>query len=238
MLASPEAAEVLIPESRLDGAIAELADRYPARDDFLSDLARNGLDEGTLRNALRRELIFDACLQRVGSRRPPISELDERLFHSLHLERFTEPERRTVRQILITVNEDYAENRRDQALERITALGEKLAARANRFASSARKHSECPSAMEDGRIGTLARGQLYPELDALLFSLREGEVGGPVESELGFHLLWCEKVHPARTLPFAKARQRIRQVLEERGARNCQKHWIGELRAAACGRPQ
>ncbi len=233
VLASPEAADVVIPPTRLDAAIAELTARYRDRAEFRADLLRNGLDEPVLRNALRRELVFDACLQRVGAKRPRISGLDERLFFDLHRERFTEPERRTVRQILITVNDEFEENRREAAVARIGELSEKLVHRPNRFPRLARKHSECPSAMEDGRLGTLGRGQLYAELDVVLFALREGEVGDPVETELGFHLLWCEKIHPGRTQPFFKVRGRIRQLLEERAARNCQKAWIAELRLAA-----
>lgn len=231
VLGSPEAADVIIPPTRLDAAITELTSRYRDRAEFLADLHRNGLDESVLRNALHRELVFDTCLQRVGAKRPQISELDERLFFDLHRERFTEPERRTVRQILVTVNDEFEENRREAALARIGNLAEKLAERPNRFPNLARKHSECPSAMEDGRLGTLGRGRLYPELDAMLFTLYEGEVSGPVETELGFHLLWCEKIHPGSTQPFSKVRGRIRQLLEKRAARNCQKAWIAELRA-------
>jgi peptidyl-prolyl cis-trans isomerase C len=233
VLASPEAADVVVTAERLDAAMAELAGRYPERAEFLADLDRNGLDEPVLRMALRRELTFDTCLQRVGARRPRITDLDERLFFDLHRQRFSEPERRSVRQILITVNDDYPENRRDAARDRISELAAKLAERPSRFPSLARKHSECPSALEGGRLGTLQQGQLYPELDALLFRLGEGEVGGPLESELGFHLLWCEKIYPGRSQPFNQVRPRIRQVLEDRAARHCQKNWITQLRQAA-----
>lgn len=230
VLGSPEAARVGIPPGRIADALSELRGRYPDRDAFLADLAGNGLDEEVLGQALGRELIFDAVLQTVSSHRPTVTEIDERLFFELHKERFTQPERRKVRHILITVNDAYEENRRDVARGRIERLADKLDGRANRFASLARKHSECPTAMEDGRLGTLPRGRLYAELDAVLFSLAEGAISGPVESDMGFHLLWCEKIHRRVTLPFSKARPRIRQLLEARAARNCQKAWISALR--------
>jgi peptidyl-prolyl cis-trans isomerase C len=135
-----------------------------------------------------------------------------------------------VRQILITVNEDFAENRAAEALARIERLAERLAGRVQRFGALARRHSECPSAVEDGRLGTVARGQLYPELDAALFALAEAEVSAVVGSELGFHLLWCEKIHPGISLPFNKVRDQVRELVEGRQRRNCQKAWIAELR--------
>jgi len=235
VLASPEAADLVIPDARLDEAVAEVRSRYPDSDSFLAELAENGLDEDALRLALHRELIFDAVMQRVAARRPAVSDVDERLFFELHKDRFTQPESRTVRHILITVNDQFTENGRDAAWDRIEQLADRLRGCENRFPSLARKHSECPSAMEDGRLGTVPRGRLFPELDAALFSISAGEVSCPVETELGFHLVWCEQVHRTRALPFSKVRPRIRQALEERASRNCQKAWITELRCAASG---
>ncbi len=232
VLGSPEAADMVIPNGRLAEAMSELRGRYPDQAAFLADLAGNGLDEETLRRALHRELIFDAAMQRAVAIRPAVSDIDERLFFELHKDSFTLPERRTARHILITISDRFAENRRDVARARIEKLTQKLAGRPNRFPSLAREHSECPSAMEDGRLGTVPRGRLYAELDAVLFGLAEGAVSGPVESEMGFHLLWCENIHYGRTLPFSKVRPRIQQILKKRAERNCQKAWIAELRRA------
>jgi peptidyl-prolyl cis-trans isomerase C len=237
VLSSPEAARVLIPPERIEEALSELRSRYPDRDAFIEDLAENGLDEQILGQALERELIFDAVMQTVSSNRPIATEIDERLFFELHKERFVRPERRTARHILITVNEQFEENCRDAARSRIERLLDKLDGRPNRFPSLARKHSECPSAMEDGRLGTLPRGRLYPELDAVLFSLPEGGISGPVESDMGFHLLWCEKINRGAALPFSKVRTQIRQLLEERAGRNCQKAWISALRRSGSSGP-
>jgi peptidyl-prolyl cis-trans isomerase C len=241
VLDTPEARGVAIPPDSVEAAVAAVRGRYPDQESFDSDLAGNGLDRETLERALHRELIFDAVMQRVGARRADPTELEERLFYELNQDRFTSPERRAARHILVTVNEDFPENRRDAARARIERVAERLresrggprGGQTQRFGALARKHSECPTAMEEGRLGEAVRGQLYPELDELLFRLREGEIGGPVESEMGFHLVYCERIRPSRTLPFSKAQGQIRALLEERRARNCQKAWIAELRARA-----
>jgi peptidyl-prolyl cis-trans isomerase C len=237
VLASPEAHQVLIRSRQLEGAVAALRARYPDSDAFLKDLGRNGLDLETLGLALRRELTFDAVMQRVAAQQVQVDDIDLRLYYELHRGRLTSPERRTARHILITLNDDFEENRRDPVLARMEALRERLGDRpavvARHFPDLARQHSECPTALEGGRLGAVRRGQLYPELDALLFRLGEGQVGGPVESELGVHLLWCERIHPERALPFAKVRDSIRQVLTERRRRDCQKAWLAELRQTA-----
>jgi peptidyl-prolyl cis-trans isomerase C len=74
------------------------------------------------------------------------------------------------------------------------------------------------------------RGQLYPQIDAVLFALEEGAISGIVESPIGFHLLLCERIQPARALPFQQVRERIRKALEQRRRRDTQRAWIAELR--------
>jgi peptidyl-prolyl cis-trans isomerase C len=241
VLDSAEARQVVIPAQQVDEAVAQLRGRYPDTAAFVSDLGRNGLDLETLAAALRRELIFDAVMQRVAARHARVDEVDVRLYYELHRERFTSPERRTARHILITVNDAFDENHRDAALARIERVAEQLRGRpgalGKRFAALARQHSECPTALEEGRLGEVRRGQLYPELDALLFRLDEGLVGGPVETELGFHILWCERIHRQKTLAFPRVRESIRQVLVERRRRDCQKAWLAKLRRTATAEP-
>lgn len=236
VLESAEAQVLIPPPERVDAAVDEIARRYPDEAALAEDLADNRLDAAALRRALQRELIFDAVMTRVGARSPALGESDLRLYYELNRDRFTRPEQRTGRQILITVNEDFPENRRDQALARLAEIAARLDGHVQRFGSLARRHSECPTALQDGRLGTVRRGQLYPELDAVLFRLPEGKVSGVVESPMGFHLLLCERIYPARALPFALARERIRELLTERARRNCQKAWIAQLRRAAGAR--
>ena len=229
VLDTPEARDVVIDGRRLDAAVAEVVSRYRDAQEFRADLAANGLDESALRGALRRELVFDAVLQRIGARRPTISELDTRLYYELNRERFRVPEQRTARQILVTINPDYPDNTRAAAQARIEKIRGTLAHRPGRFAEQARRYSECPSALDGGKLGEISRGQLYPELDATLFGLEEGEISDVVESEIGFHLLLCEKIHPLRQVPYTRAAPDIHNLLEERHRRNCQKSWLTEL---------
>ncbi|WP_462322238.1 nitrogen fixation protein NifM [Halochromatium sp.] len=236
VLGSTEARDVLIPDTQVQRSYQAVKQRYESQDELEADLKRNGLDSRQLRQALRRELIFDAVMQRVGARHAPITDADERLFYELHRERFSAPETRSARHILITINDDYPENSRGAARARIEAIAERLCTQAkqqstliNAFIDEARKGSECPTAMEGGQLGTISAGQLYPALDAALFDLNAGQLSGVLESELGFHLLLCETIHPAKTLPFEQVRERIHQALEKRRRKEQQRQWLASL---------
>lgn len=235
VLGAEEAADIVIAAATVEQSLVAVAGRFDDPAEFEADLARNGLDLDGLRAALRRELTFDALMQRIGSRHADVTDTDARLFYELHAERFQTPERRGARHILITVNAEYAENTRDAARARADALAAKLHEAGDdngvqRFAHFAQCNSECPTAMEDGKLGDIAPGQLYPEVDAALFALDEGAVSAPVESEMGFHILLCEHIEPARTLSFAQVEDRIRAALTKRRRREAQRAWIAELK--------
>lgn len=231
VLRSAQARDVHLPPGAVERAYATVAERYPEPRAFEEDLARNGLDPDGLRRALERELRVEAVLERVAARAAEVGELEARIYYYLHPERFTVPETRLARHILITLNEAYAENRREAALARIERIAERLRRDPRRFAEQAGKHSECPTAMQGGRLGRVPRGTLYPELEAVLFSLREGEVSRVVESPLGFHLLYCERIHPARRVSCEEAMPQILQRLRERQRRICQRAWLRRLGA-------
>lgn len=237
VLGAAEARGVWVSPDEVERAVAAVAARYGSREELLNDLRCNDLDEAALRTALQRELLFDTVMERVGARRAAVSDIDIRLFYEVHRDRFRVAEQRMARHLLITVNPDYPENTPAAGLARMRDIAARLADRPSRFASLARRYSECPSALQGGKLGAVVRGQLYPELDAALFALHEGAVSDVVETALGFHLLWCERIEPGRQVALAKARDGIRQLLEQRQRRNCQKAWLAELRRAAAPEP-
>ncbi len=233
VLLSDEARAVMVPPSEVAAAVGRIRARYADYDEFIRELAANDLDEARLHDALARELKVDAVLARVASRTPEVDDTEARLYYYLHLQQFEQPETRVARHILITINPTYPENRRDVAWQRATEIARRLARKPDRFAEQAGKHSECPTALEGGVLGRLKRGTLYPELDAVLFGMAEGAVSEVIESPLGFHILFCEKIHRAGPAPLAELLPQLRERLTAREASRTQKRWIEQLLGAS-----
>ncbi|NNJ98543.1 MAG: nitrogen fixation protein NifM, partial [Gammaproteobacteria bacterium] len=189
----------------------------------------NGLNEEILRNALVRELMFNAVMARVSSKTPAVSDLDIEVFYQLHSDRFMHQETRKARHILVTLNQEFPENTYDSAMQRLKPLVDKLRRNPGRFKDLARKHSECPTALEGGKLGELSAGKLYPELDTALFAMQEGEISDIIETEIGLHILYCEKISKPVTVPLSRVKRKIRAILEQRQRRACQKAWLDKL---------
>ena len=146
--------------------------------------------------------------------RTPVSDTEVEIFYLMHRQRLQSVETRLLRHILITLNEDIAENRRAVAQARLSALRESLLDSPQDFAQAALQHSECPTALNGGLLGTVPRGKLYPELEPVAFALQPDELSAIAESPMGLHLLRCDAITPARQLSLAEASAAIRSHLE------------------------
>jgi len=228
VLRTGQAAQVVIGEQQLNQAVAELAQRYEHHSDFIADLRANHLDEATLRSALWRELVFDAVLQRISAD-ICISQEEVIAYYQAHPGKFMRPEKRLARHILITINPEYLENTAENARQRLEKINSELQGQGELFAHFAQRYSECPSAMQGGQLGEVSTGTLYHALEIALFSLPENAISAIVESPLGLHLLWCEKIIPAYCVPFEQAAPQINAFLTEQQRRIRQKNWLAGL---------
>ena len=233
ILSTTEAGSVILPAASIEACLAEIRSRYASEEDFRADLERIGLDAAALRQAIERDMVVEAVLEKVGARAAAVSDTEVEIFWFMHKDRFRRAETRELRHILITINEQLAGNERDTARNKIDAIRERLLKTPERFAEQALKHSECPTAMNGGLLGRVPRGQLYAELEAVAFALPEAALSTPVESELGWHLIRCDAINPERQSQLAEVRQTIREHLEQQRRGICQKSWINALRRQA-----
>lgn len=229
ILGSAKAALVVLPEASIEACIKDIRDRYPDEPEFEADLGRAGLGIESLRAAIERDLKVEAVLEQVAAATPAVSETEIEIFYLQHLDRFKKPETRSLRHILVTVNDDLAGSTRDAAQAKIEAIRERLLKDKSRFSEQALKHSECPTAMNGGLLGKVPRGKLYPEVDAVAFELAAGELSVVVESELGFHVVLCDAVEHETQVPLADVRERVRDHLASTRHAAAQKAWIAGL---------
>ena len=58
------------------------------------------------------------------------------------------------------------------------------------FEAVAKKHSRCPSGRQNGSLGTFSEGQMVPEFEAAVKSLKPQELGNScVKTQFGYHIV-------------------------------------------------
>ena len=233
VLSSKEASQVAVPDSQLEEALRQVKDRFTDDEDYENILDNIKMSEEELKAALSRSLRVEAVMDLVASRETAVSETDARLFYYLHLDKFEQPERRIASHILITVNDDLEGSDEVSAKQKADAIYQRLLKHPKWFAEQALKHSECPTSLNQGLLGEISRGTLYPELEEALFAMKPHSLGQPVRSELGWHILYCADVSPAETMPLNKALPSLLDSLQSRQNRKVQRRWVAEQMKAS-----
>jgi peptidyl-prolyl cis-trans isomerase D len=127
---------------------------------------------------------------------PAVTDADVETAYNERRSQYEQPERRRVAHVLVRVPtvggseaEDRAKARAEAALTRIKGGAD--------FAQVAREVSEdTGSASRGGEVGTVARGEMVKPFEELAFSLKAGEVGGPVRTAFGYHVVKVTEIVP------------------------------------------
>jgi len=132
------------------------------------------------------------------------------------------------RHILIKVNELVSS---DEAHHKLAGLKERLD-NGGDFAELARLYSNDLSAAKGGDLGWLYQGDTVPDFERAMDGLRLGEVGQPVRSPFGWHLI---QVLERKNAEPGDARKRLlaRQALRERKSDEAYEDWLRQLRDRA-----
>ncbi|MBL8326858.1 MAG: peptidyl-prolyl cis-trans isomerase [Rubrivivax sp.] len=140
-----------------------------------------------------------------------ISDDDARRFYGDNTARFTTPEERRASHILVQADASASAEQKATAKAKAQALFEQAKANPAGFAELARKNSQdTASASVGGDLEFARRGTMAAKaLDDAVFALEPGKVGGPVETEFGYHVVIVTAVRGGKARPFDDAKAEI-----------------------------
>lgn len=118
------------------------------------------------------------------------------------------------------------------ALAQLQDFKRRIASGQADFAALAREHSQDGSGKDGGELGWAAQGQFVPEFEDRMNALATGQVGDPVVSRFGVHLI---QVLERRTTVLSPKEQReaVRARLREKKLDEAYSTWAQELRGRA-----
>jgi peptidyl-prolyl cis-trans isomerase D len=141
-------------------------------------------------------------------------------YYEYNPERFKEQSQVKARHILFSVPPDASKEAeaelKDKALEILnrTQHGED-------FSELAKKYSQDTSnASKGGDLGYFKKGHMVKPFEELAFSLKKGEVGGPVRTQFGWHLIKVEDIKEEKVKTLDEVREQIEATLKEDIARD------------------
>mgnify|MGYP001449050130 FL=1 len=161
-------------------------------------------------------VVFD---QATLESRVEVAEDEVRAFYDGNQDRFGRPEERQARHILLELAADASEEEVTRASARAAELVAQLRQDPSRFEALAREHSsDAGSASRGGDLGYFARGAMVQAFEDAAFSQEEGEIGEPVRSEFGLHIIQVTALKPSSVRPFDEVRGEIEADLRRQAA--------------------
>ena len=143
-----------------------------------------------------------------------ISEREISDFYELNQERFKDPKQVKARHILFKVPPDAPESEEANAKDRALAILKRVR-EGEDFAILAKEYSQDPTASKGGGLGYFERGQLAKPLEELAFTLKTGEIGGPVRTPSGWHIVKVEEIKDASIKTLPEVRDQIEETLRK-----------------------
>jgi peptidyl-prolyl cis-trans isomerase D len=168
-----------------------------------------------------------------------IAVADEQLKQAYNssLDSFRTPERVKVRHILLkTEGKSEAEV---AAIQKKTEELLKQVKGGADFAQIATKNSEdTGSAVRGGDLDWVTRGQTVPEFEKAAFSMKPGDIAGPVKTMYGFHILKAEAKEDARVKPFEEVKGELKQSVVRQQVFDKMQALADQLRTALTRSPE
>jgi peptidyl-prolyl cis-trans isomerase SurA len=193
---------------------------------------KNGGQMGLRRADRYPDLFIDALqgLQVGGVSKPVVSGAGLHILKLIERRAATPAVTQTrARHILLLLNDELTAAR---ALARLDEIRTSIQSGQISFEAAARAHSQDGSAAQGGDLGWAAPGMFVPEFEQSMDRLREGEIGAPLLSRFGAHLIQVlerRRVELTNEQQRENIRRQLRaQKLDERFAT-----WLSELRARA-----
>ena len=101
------------------------------------------------------------------------------------------------------------------------------------FDGLAKMYSDGPGADKGGSMGWIKRGDLLPEIEKAVFSVKLGEVTGIVQSSLGYHIFKVEEKEAAKTMSLSEVRREVEAAAYKAKADAKIKGWLEGLKKNA-----
>lgn len=232
---------IAVSEGELDAMLQQHRARFPTEEAHAQALQRAGKSLDDTRREMRIDTLRDRIAARALLERRP-SEDEARAYYARHPERFHAPEERWVRQVLWP-RESPGDSPQDTQADPATQ-DTPAAPGAAAIARAWHEHPEeaadivfrAPPGSPRGifrDLGWVARAQLPGRLDEAVFRAESGAVVGPLESELGIHVLHVYQARGGEVLPFEAVRERIVSILEGRLRTRVVRELVESLKAQA-----
>jgi len=215
-----KAKDIKIEKEKIDAQLEKFKKRFKSEKEYQAALKQEKSTEEQVRARIEKELLAQAAYTRNVTEPAKMSEPALKEYYEKNAAKLKQPESAKLR-IISTTDEKKAKD----ILAKIK--------QGDDFGELAYGLSEDSYRVKSGDIGYIHKGRMLPEIDAVAFKLKVGEVSDIIKAENNWFIIKVEDKKPERQMTFEETKARLQKELETERANELKKKWIDSLRAKA-----
>jgi len=182
---------------------------------FQNELKKQHLTIDQVRDDVRASVIQNKIYAKVTAD-AQVSDKEIADYYKKNKQQYVQPASRDVRHILVK-KKSLAE----QIYQQVTHGGD--------FAALAKKYSTDPSSKDSGGKMTISKGRQVPEFDKVAFALKTHEIGKPVKTTYGWHVIQAlTPITKPTTTKLSEVKTAIRQQLLQQKKQDEMRKWVDQ----------
>jgi peptidyl-prolyl cis-trans isomerase SurA len=197
-------------------------------DDLQKGVEASGLSWEDYKTTIRNGLLQKEVVRREVGTHIEISRDEVKQYYDAHPEEFTLPERVVLSEISLGTEgkkpEEFAAIRSKVEGLRTSVLN------GDNFSQVATLYSEGSTAKAGGGLGSFKKGELAPQIEAIVFQMSKGQITEVIQTRSGFEFFKVEDHLQAGLQPFERVEPDIRNTIHAQKIQPLIRDYLAELR--------
>ena len=210
-----------LDEIRQQNGLATLAD-------LQKGVESSGLSWEDYKTTLRNSLLQKEVVRREVGSHLDVSADEVKQYYESHPQEFTPPERVILSEISLST-EGKNPDEFDSVRKKVEGLRSSVL-NGDDFHQVAAMYSQGSTAKDGGNLGTFAKGQLAPQIEAIVFQTGKGQLTDVIQTRTGFEFFKVEDHLPSALQPMEQVEATIRNTLYTQKMQPRMREYLAELR--------
>lgn len=226
--------KIVISEEEIRQSIEEIKKQnHLSQEALVAALLTQGITFDQYKAQMKEQLERLRLMSQEVKSKIQVSERETREYYETNKALYSEAPTYKARHIFIKV----PKNAKNDEIKKLMEKAASVLADAKSdpdFAALAKKYSDDPGAAKDGGdLGTFKKGDMLPEIESTVITMKPGEISDIVTTPAGFHIIKLEEKSAVQIKPFESVKGAIEETLYSKKSEERFRQWAEELRKGA-----
>ena len=218
-----------MPKEQIEVITKQLAMRKKTLAQYIDEIANN--------KDAQQQIAMQSFLAKDVYKNTDVTEADAAKFYKENPAMFESPadpaDAMRASHILIMVDAKADAKTKKAAKDKAEAILIELKANPALFEAKAKSESQCPSGANGGSLGSFQKGQMVPEFEKAVLTLKDGQISEIVETQYGYHIVRRDPLQKKSIMPFEQVKAQLIASLKAEKEQRALMDYIAKLEKAA-----